>query len=370
MVMEKEIIPFSGVSVVMPTLNCRYLIESQAGEIRRLCAEVGEVIIVDSHSDDGTVEFLESTLQGLSYRVLRRPRGLYAAWNAGIAECAGEWIHIATAGDLLGGGELGNLLEVAKSTCADVVSGIPRFVNTEGAMIEDLPWPIVELFRRRAGEEMIEMSGAELVAFALVHCRPDRQTQSWLGSSASNLYRTSVLKRFPFPTDVGPTGDVLWALVNAGKVRATFCGRRTGRFVVHGKDLSGPGIRDEEISAIYSNAWSEARDWLLENLDGHIHGVEMIKLFEEILEDQLEFSDVILRLRRRWKEVAELQALHQEGWEKVAELQELLQERREKVAELQALLQEVRGKIPRYLRRFVFPKVVKKEGEAGALRGG
>jgi hypothetical protein len=130
--------------------------------------------------------------------------------------------------------------------------------------------------------------------------------------------------------------------VNAGKVRATFYGRRTGRFVVHGKDLSGPGIRVGEISAIYSNAWSEARDWLLENLDGHIHGVEMRKLFEEILEDQLKFSDVILRLRRRRKEVAELKAL----------------------------LQEVRGKIPKYLRRFVFPKVVKREGEAGALRGG
>jgi hypothetical protein len=334
--MENKIIPFPEVSVVMPTLNCRYLIESQAGEIRRLCAEVGEVIIVDSHSDDGTVEFLESALQGLSYRVLRRPRGLYAAWNAGIAECAGEWLHIATAGDLLGGGELGNLLEVAKSTCADVVSGIPWFVNTEGAMIEDLPWPIVELFRRRAGEGMIEMSGAELVAFALVYCRPDRQTQSWLGSSASNLYRTSVLKQFPFPTDVGPTGDVLWALVNAGKVRATFCGRRTGRFVVHGKDPSASVERDESIASTYSVAWSNARDWLLQNIEDGISGVEIKNLFKEILEDQLKFSGVILRLRRR----------------------------RAEVAQLKALLKEVRGKIPRYLRRFVFPKVVKREGEA------
>lgn len=333
--MKGENILFPRVSVVMPTLNCRYLIDSHAEEIRHLCCNVGEIVIVDSFSEDGTVEFLEKTLEGLQYRLLRRPRGLYAAWNAGIAECSGEWIHMATAGDLLGLGELGNLLEVAESTNADVVSGIPRFVNAEGEQIDDLPWPIVELFQRRASEEVVKMSGTELVAFSLAHCRLDRRAQSWLGSSASNLYRAAILRERPFPTEVGPSGDVLWALENADKVSAAFCSRRSGRFVVHGKVGAGPGLRDEKIAAIYSRAWSDARDWLIANLASGISGIEVKRLFEEMLEDQLKFAAAVVRLRKR----------------------------RTEVAELKARLKDARSRVPRHLRRFVFKTVEAEEGE-------
>ncbi len=319
---------FPEISVVMPTLNCRYLIESQEEAIRSLCGAVGEIVIVDSFSEDGTVEFLESILDGLPVRVIRRPRGLYASWNTGIANCDGEWIHVATAGDLIDGRELRYLLEIAKSRGTDVVAGTPRFVNTENEAIDDRLWPIVELFNRRVGEELVQMSGTELVAFSLVSCRPYRRTQSWLGSSASNLYKASCLKKLPFPTSVGPSGDALWALVNSATVSATFCGRRCGRFVVHESDSSGPSVRDEDVSLIYSNAWVEARDWLLRNLDEKISGVELRFLFEEMLEDQIMFAEKILRLRRRRKEVADLKAY----------------------------LHEVRQRIPRRLRRFVFPK--------------
>lgn len=333
--MKGENILFPSVSVVMPTLNCRYLIESHAEEIRALCSQVGEIVVVDSFSEDGTVEFLERTLEGLPYRVHLRPRGLYAAWNAGIGDCSGEWIHIATAGDLLGCEELGYLVEVARETGADVISGIPRFVDTAGELMDDQSWPIVELFQRRAGESVVKMSGSELVAFSLAHCRLDRRAQSWLGSSASNLYRSAILKKFPFPTDVGPSGDVLWALENADKVSAAFCGRRSGRFVVHGKEASGPGLRDEKIASIYTRAWSDARDWLIAEVAGEMPGIEVKRLFEEMLEDQLKFAAAVVRLRKRRKEIAELKAR----------------------------LQDARNRVPRHLRRFVFKKVEAEDGE-------
>lgn len=318
---------FPEISVLMPTLNCRYLIESQEEAIRSLCGAVGQIVIVDSFSEDGTVEFLESILDGLPVRVIRRPRGLYASWNTGIANCDGEWIHVATAGDLIDGRELRYLLEIAKSRGTDVVAGTPRFVSTGREGIDDRQWPIVDLFKRRAGEEVIEMSGTELVAFSLVHCRPDRQTHSWLGSSASNLYKTSCLKSLPFPTSVGPSGDVLWALMNSATVSATFCGRRCGRFVVHESDSSGPSVRDADVSSVYTKAWVEARDWLLQNLDGVGSGVEVRHLFEKMLDDQITLAEKIVRLRRRRKELADLKAY----------------------------LHEVRERIPRRLRRFVFP---------------
>ncbi len=293
---EKQFFP--GISIVMPTLNCRYLIESHADEIRDLCSSVGEIVIVDSYSDDGTVDFLKTVLAGLPFQVIQRPRGLYESWNAGIKECRGRWIHLSTAGDLLGSAELGYLEEVAGKTGADVVMGIPRFVNTGGVRIEDPPWPIVELFERRKDEDVIEMSGLDLLAFSLACCRVDRRKQSWLGSSASNLYSASCLKKYPFPSSVGSSGDALWGLRHADKVSAVFCRRRSGRFVVHEKPAGGPAPRKKKVSLLYTDAWIESAEHLVAALDEKGVGMEVTELFKAMLKDQVTLSRVLKRRRR------------------------------------------------------------------------
>lgn len=317
-----------SISVVMPTLNCRYLVEPLANEIRELCSSVSEVIIVDSQSDDGTVEFLQSVLAGLNFRVISRPRGLYASWNEGIAACREEWIYIATAGDVIGTSELEYLQEVGKNNGADVVTGMPRFVDEEGNAIEDRKWPIIELFRRRSGEETIEMSGAELVSFAVQHCHPGRRTQSWLGSSASNLYKAACLKDYPFPVSVGPSGDVLWGVHNAAKVKAVFCGSRCGRFVVHGRETTPASVESEQIIKIYFEALSEAKEWLICHFERIGLGVEERELFIQLMDQDLQLYTMVMRLRKRRGEVD-----YYKGY-----------------------LEAVRKKIPRRLRRFAFPK--------------
>lgn len=319
------------VSVVMPTLNCRYLIEPLADEIRELCSSVSEVIVVDSQSEDGTVEFLQSVLEGLNFRVISRSRGLYASWNEGIAACREQWIHIATAGDVIGTSELGYLHEVAVKTGADVVSGMPRFVDEEGNAIEDRKWPIIDLFKRRSDRDTIEMSGAELVYYAVLHCHPGGRRQSWLGSSASNLYRATCLKEYPFPVSVGPTGDVLWGLLNASKVKAAFCGRRCGRFVVHERAATPTSVESEEIIKVYSDALSEVKEWLDGNFKKIGMGVEERGLFMQLMDEQLKMNAMAVKLRKRRREVDYYKDY----------------------------LEEVRMKIPRHLRRFVFPKFEK-----------
>lgn len=315
------------ISVVMPTLNCRYLIEPLAYEIRELCSSVSEVIIVDSHSEDSTVEFLQSALAGLNFRVISRPRGLYASWNEGIAACREKWIHIATAGDVIGTSELEYLHEVAVKTGADVVSGLPRFVNTEDEEIVDPAWPIVELFHRRGSEQIVEMSGTELVSFSLQHCRPEGKRKSWLGSSASNLYKASCLKERPFPTSVGHSGDVLWGLANSNAVTATFCAKRCGRFVSHKRDPSVASARNTEASQLYGEAWTAAKDWLLQQLDLRAVGGEARELFEQMLENQTKFAKYEVTIRGL----------------------------RNELVDRKAYLRRVRERVPRGLRRLIFP---------------
>jgi glycosyltransferase involved in cell wall biosynthesis len=43
-----------------------------------------EVVVVDSESSDGTVEFLQSELRHPNLRFLSHPPGLYQSWNFGI----------------------------------------------------------------------------------------------------------------------------------------------------------------------------------------------------------------------------------------------------------------------------------------------
>lgn len=325
--------PLKNISVVMPTLNCRYLIEPLAVQIRQLASAVAELIVVDSQSEDGTVEFLEATLEGLPYRVISRPRGLYASWNEGIAACREKWIYMATAGDIISTEELTFLGEVAAKTDADVVSGTPRFVDEDGKTLGDEKWPIIELFNRRTDEEIIEMHGLELVAFALLFCHPGGRTQSWLGSSASNLYKASCLQAHPFPEAVGPTGDVLWGLRHADKVRAVFCKRRCGHFVMHERAGGPILVHNKEVLAIYVEAWAEARNWLSQNFAEIGMGFEGRKLFMQLMEEELTRNTMTASLRKRRREIKYYKTY----------------------------IKEVRARVPHYLHRFVFPKIEKPE---------
>ena len=54
-----------------------------------------------------------------------------------------------------------------------------------------------------------------------------------MGSSASNLYRTSMLTARPFPTRFGHNGDTAWGVANAFDVRFALSPERCARFLLH-----------------------------------------------------------------------------------------------------------------------------------------
>ena len=321
---------FEDLSVIIPTLNVRHLVEPIADQLREVFSEAGEVIVVDSYSEDGTLEFLREVLDFEQVSFHSRPRGLYASWNYGIQRATGKWIHIATAGDILELDGLQFLYDTANEREVDVVVSGPLYYNETGERIEDIKWPIFDLLDRYPESDFVELSGNELASFALSHCRPG-QFNGWLGSSASNLYRAETLKENPFPTDVGPIGDSLWGLQHALSVRACFCRRRCGRFVVH--DLAKAHLPSSEIGEIFGRIWVNLSESVVGKTVSFGEREEFRSFLLSMFERELQAGELARKQRQRMRDLRERQDLYAD------------------------YVYESRSRIPRIFKRLVLPNL-------------
>lgn len=291
------------ISVVVPTLNSRELIEPVREALGALFSQVGELVFVDSESTDGTLDYLKAHFSYPHAQFHTRPKGLYESWNFGISQCQRPWLTIATSGDVLSVEDLRYLLEVGRHTEADVVCAAPVFVDEQGGACEDRKWPIFDLLQQHEGEELVQPSNYELTSFVLRYARPARHYKGWLGSSASNLYRTELLQAHPFPTHVGRSGDTYWSLAHAHEVKAVFCRRRCGTFVVHEKTNSLWGEKLQPIYASYQALCRTQISWLA----GEVAKCAPVENFHAVLDDILRAeTDPIPKLRSLKKKRNEL----------------------------------------------------------------
>lgn len=222
------------VSAVLPTLNCRDYLPAHLASVRGWAAHVEEIIVVDSFSDDGTFELLEEQLSLPNVRFLRRPRGLYDSWNFGVGEIHAKYTYFSTTGDTITLEGLSHLVDVAERFQAGVTLSPPRFVDPEGQPLDDERWPISDLIEWQSIKAPSEVSSAH--AF-LMSAMPMRE--GIMGSSASNLYRTDLLKCCPFPTDCGHAGDTAWSLKYGLNARFAVTPSAVAQFLIHPKNIPG-----------------------------------------------------------------------------------------------------------------------------------
>jgi glycosyltransferase involved in cell wall biosynthesis len=220
------------ISVLVPTRNSMSLLPKHLDGMRSWLDLVEEVVAVDSHSTDGTLESLQRDLQHPNVRVLTHPPGLYQSWNFGIAQCRAKYIYVSTVGDGITREGILELHATAERFAADVVISPPRFMDMEGQVLEKV-WPVTTLLENiRVNEPVaLEGLGAQLYAVTFVQ-------RGMLGSSASNLYRATELQRFPFRTDFGTAGDVAWGLEHAGQIRLAVVPHKLSTFIFHPKSYS------------------------------------------------------------------------------------------------------------------------------------
>lgn len=203
-----------------------------------------EIIVVDSFSTDGTVDFIKSNLAHPSVRFFTHPPGLYQSWNFGIAQISQPWFYLSTTGDAITRAGLEQLVATAESLAADIVISKPNFMSGDSVPAEDIHWPIDDIIATLNITAPRKLAKLESLVFAVIHA-----TGALLGSSASNLYRTETMRRLPFPSNFGTAGDGAWGLMHAPEVVWGVLPEKFSTFLVHPTNASA----DEKRS------WQESR---------------------------------------------------------------------------------------------------------------
>lgn len=340
--------PLQDISVVIPTRNCRDLIQSSSSLMREWVSEVGEIVVVDSQSTDGTAELLRELLPFPHVKFLSHPPGLYASWNFGIQNCSLPLTYIATAGDSISAADLAFLASTAVSTAADVVVCAPVFRDASGTSASPPSWPIHDLMNLIPDGELVELSGTELTAFALTHCCPPLRYRSWTGSAASNIYRSATLKQHPFPENAGHSGDTLWAVQQSRFVKAVFCRRSCGSFHLHTEPKTLPADEQLRIFTKFHAACREALEWMLQQ-DDALDGPLARAYLRQSSQNQEMVMELITALTSQQGAIQTEMKKKEQHKLRCAELTQQLDDLRAEVKNGKAAMSRVEKKIPRWV---------------------
>lgn len=217
------------ITVIVPTWNERERIEKHISNLSEWIPYVNEVIVVDSNSTDGTLEYIQAHLKHPNLRIEIRPRGLYAAWNHGVRLAQSKYINFATVGDRMSKETVFSLYENAEKFHSEIIISIPRFYDESGALLE----------KNGPAQRYINHFN-----ISDPHVIPPQRCMAWnllyfprtlIGSSASNLYRAEILRRMPFREDVGHVGDSVFAVRQAAISRWLVLPDGDSDFICHGK---------------------------------------------------------------------------------------------------------------------------------------
>jgi hypothetical protein len=221
------------IGVIVPTKNSAAFLPDHLASMREWLDLVQEVVVVDSFSTDGTPDLLRAGLAHPRLTVTSHPPGLYQSWNHAIAQVAAKYVYISTVGDSITRAGLQGLCNAAQVLAADVVLSKPRFVDAAGQPAPDLDWPIDDLVTTLQITQPRRLSRGEALLFALTN-----PNAAMLGSCASNLFRTEILQRWPFPVDFGTAGDGAWGIQHAADVSWAVVPERCSVFRQHPTNAS------------------------------------------------------------------------------------------------------------------------------------
>jgi hypothetical protein len=251
--------PDLDIGVVVPTRNSMPHIRDHVEALNQWIGRVKEVVVVDSQSIDGTVDYIREHLLHPNLVIMDHPPGLYESWNAGISKIQSEFTYIATVNDYMPIETLEALYIEAKASRADVVISPPEIIS-EGALDEDYRWPIHRFLEVSSIKKGYEIRPLELLVWNSIDL-----PGTLIGSSASNLYRTDPLQKSPFSCDYGHAGDSAWAVGSALANRWVVVPEVLSKFWYHGgqNNSSGHGRRlRAQLYALSAGQAEYARDSL------------------------------------------------------------------------------------------------------------
>ena len=234
----------SSISVIIPVYQSAERLPEHIECLRALRPMVHEFIWVITESPDGSHEIARKAAKEIGGHVLEVPRGLYQAWNSGIARATGEFIYISTIGDTITPEGMNALSLCIQKNQADVVFSPPVISPaTEANLKRSRHWPVFKFSQilNQHPESRLPKEKAFLIQIL-------SGASGLLGSCASCLFRTSFLQSRLFPTEYHHYGDTAWTYQNLADTTLTFHPDPVAQFQIH--DAETPRIVDK--SQIYS----------------------------------------------------------------------------------------------------------------------
>jgi hypothetical protein len=195
-------------------------------------------------SPDGSHKIARAASQELGGQVLEVPRGLYQAWNSGIARATGDLIYISTIGDTITPEGLNALSVCIRKSEADVVFSPPAiFPSTQANLKHCRHWTVFVF-----SKILNQFSGVRIPMGKAILMQILSGATGLLGSCASCLFRTSFLKARPFLDEYHHYGDTAWTYQNLPEANLAFHPDPVAQFQIH--DAESPRIVDK--NQIYS----------------------------------------------------------------------------------------------------------------------
>jgi hypothetical protein len=264
---------------------------SHAEHLRFLAGSVSEIIVIDSHSRDGTADYLRKSLAGHNALFLDHPPGLYQSWNHAISSATQEYLTVATVGDVLPVESLERIHRTISKFDADVVITPPSFLDGDSSKGTN-PWPIHDFIEAAGISDATEITGLVWMIYSIFY-----MPASLLSSSAGNLYRTRFLQENPYPHEYGHPGDSVWALQMSLKARWVIDPKATSYYKIHEKASHNTSTSQEAFEKLRMKS-----RLILEHSRDDLLGLGLTQsLLDDALECILSYGRAAL-VRQQYKE--------------------------------------------------------------------
>ena len=291
-----------SLSVIIPTRNSMGMLPKHVEALNEWIDLADEIIVVDSESSDGTVNFLKDNLRHSSIRFFNHPVGLYESWNFAIQQIKTEYTYIATVGDRIPLKSIKRLHTEALQTDADLIISPPTLYSTKGEA-SDANWPINQYLNQSNTPHNHRITPDEVMLWNVISL-----PGTLMGSSASNIYRTSALVNCPFPTNCGHAGDSAWALKNSAHLSWHIIPDLDSEFLKHGSGKKTRDTSHRKRKELYELAHST-----LENTSITETNSDLQKILHALI-DALKEKECAVVSFNKFRSERSLWHLHPKGW--------------------------------------------------------
>jgi glycosyltransferase involved in cell wall biosynthesis len=239
------------VSILLPSLNARKFLEPRIDSLLRQTFANWEAIVLDSHSTDGSWEFLKRVIETDSrFRLYQVPReGLYAALNRGLDLATGEFLYIAPCDDTMAPEFLAEMIDTfARCPDAGIAACDCLFINQDGHELH-APDMTGRLSKRRSNNLL--RSGTVRTSLPSVRQRntnyrpPPHDCLLHFTGRSVYFSLTQLLVRMAsakaagyFETNVGSSADFRWLVRLTSGTGSVHLPKRLATWRFHGDQLS------------------------------------------------------------------------------------------------------------------------------------